>query len=228
MSGGSGYLAQHDPRLLFGLGADNEAEWVEVTWPSGQKQRFEKVVAGRTVQIAEGEDAPVDVAVEASSLPEPLSAEEAFLAKLKVGVGTRFPSEDIIALSGASAQLGSVIPAGKKVIINIWATHCVPCATEIPELVTVYDKLRANNVEIIGLSIDTAGLDVVRRYTDKKGVDYPVYVADGKLIERIYATAEVFIPLSFILDERGVIREIHSGWTKDAQEMIERMAGTAD
>ena len=41
-SGGSGFLAQNDPRLLFGLGADNEAEWVEIKWPSGATQRLGK------------------------------------------------------------------------------------------------------------------------------------------------------------------------------------------
>ena len=88
--------------------------------------------------------------------------------------------------------------------------------------------MRANQVEILGLSIDTAGLDVVRKYVEQKGVEYPVYVADTRLVERIYATREVFIPLSFILDERGVIEEIHSGWTNKARESVERLAGTSD
>ena len=45
-SGGAGFLAQHDPRLLFGLGDSDRAEWVEVTWPSGQRQRMKNVPAG--------------------------------------------------------------------------------------------------------------------------------------------------------------------------------------
>ncbi len=227
-SGGSGYLSQHDPRLLFGLGDDSHAEWVEVTWPSGRRQRIDDVPAGRTLQIVEGEAAPTAIVVESTALPNPLSAEEAFLAKLKVGVGLRFPDEDVTALDGRSIQLSEAIPTGRKVLVNLWATYCIPCATEIPQLQNVYGRLRSNQVEIIGLSIDTAGLDVVREYLDQRRVEYPVYVADSRLVERIYATAEVFIPLSFILDERGVIEEIHSGWSKDARESVERLAGTTD
>jgi len=40
-SGGSGFISQHDPRLLFGLGHDDRAEWIEVTWPDGKVERFE-------------------------------------------------------------------------------------------------------------------------------------------------------------------------------------------
>ena len=35
-SGGSGYMSQNDPRLLFGLGSDERAEWIEVSWPNGE------------------------------------------------------------------------------------------------------------------------------------------------------------------------------------------------
>lgn len=223
-SGGSGYLSQHDPRLLFGLGADSLAAWVEVTWPSGRTHRIDDVIAGSTLRFIESEAAPMEIAVKKTALPDPLSAAEAFRAKLKVGVGDRFPFQESVAtLDGVSTPLADAIPWGSKVVVNLWATYCIPCATEIPELVNAYDRLRDNHVEIVGLSIDTAGFGAVRKYVDQKGIEYPVYVADGTLIERIYATAEVFIPLSFILNERGVIEEIHSGWSQDARKSIERL-----
>lgn len=53
-AGGSGFLSQHDPRLLFGLGRETGAEWVEVLWPSGIRQRFGNVPAGTTMHITEG------------------------------------------------------------------------------------------------------------------------------------------------------------------------------
>ena len=54
-AGGSGFLSQSDPRLLFGLGKDQKAEWLEVTWPSGAKQRFAGPKAGDSWLIVEGE-----------------------------------------------------------------------------------------------------------------------------------------------------------------------------
>jgi len=52
-SGGS-YLCTHDLRLHFGLGAAARADRIEVTWPSGQTEAFEKVTADRILTITEG------------------------------------------------------------------------------------------------------------------------------------------------------------------------------
>ena len=49
-AGGSGYLSQHDPRLLFGLGEDERAEYVEVVWPGGDVQRIEGVPASTSTK----------------------------------------------------------------------------------------------------------------------------------------------------------------------------------
>jgi hypothetical protein len=48
-----GYLSQNDPRLLFGLGASDKADRIEVTWPSGKKQVLENVPSGKTVAVEE-------------------------------------------------------------------------------------------------------------------------------------------------------------------------------
>src|SRR5215213_2472393 len=54
-SGGSGFISQHDPRLLFGLGKDQKAESIEVTWANGKVERFEAVAsAGSTLLLKEG------------------------------------------------------------------------------------------------------------------------------------------------------------------------------
>lgn len=52
-TGGSGFASQSDPRLLFGLGGDETAEWLEVTWPSGLKQRAAGIRAGDSLKITE-------------------------------------------------------------------------------------------------------------------------------------------------------------------------------
>ena len=53
-SGGSGYLSHHDGRLLFGLGDDEAAEWLEVTWPGGERETLGTLEAGRFYTVTEG------------------------------------------------------------------------------------------------------------------------------------------------------------------------------
>jgi len=51
---GSSYLSQSELTLTFGLGAANQADAVEVQWPSGQIDKLANVSAGQTVTIQEG------------------------------------------------------------------------------------------------------------------------------------------------------------------------------
>src|SRR5262249_45645026 len=51
---GSGYISQHTKTLHFGLDDRSEASRVEVLWPSGAKQQFDKLLAGSLYQITEG------------------------------------------------------------------------------------------------------------------------------------------------------------------------------
>jgi hypothetical protein len=56
IAGGGSYLSQSDLRANFGLGPGSTVDLVEVTWPSGLKQSFRNVPAGRFYLITEGSD----------------------------------------------------------------------------------------------------------------------------------------------------------------------------
>ncbi len=54
LDAGSGFLSQHSKRILFGLGSDETAKEVRITWPSGAEQRFAGLRVGSTYRIVEG------------------------------------------------------------------------------------------------------------------------------------------------------------------------------
>ncbi|RMG51614.1 MAG: hypothetical protein D6723_10350 [Acidobacteria bacterium] len=223
-SGGAGYLAQHDPRLVFGLGRDARAEWVEVIWPSGRTQRFEHVPARASIRIIEGRQTYERLTESRFQLPDPLPEQDIFLTKLKVKIGAPFPDLTVSSLDNETKRLRDLLVPGHRYLVNLWATYCIPCATEMPELQRLSARFRAHNIEIIGLSLDTVGPQVVKKFLDQRGIRYPVYLAAASAIRHIYATDEVFIPLSFIIDEKGIIREIHGGWSRDSLQALERLA----
>lgn len=223
-AGGAGYLSQHDPRLLFGLGSDAQAEWMEVSWPSGRKQRFVNISAGVSLKLVEGAKTYEPIKEKRFELPEPLSAKEEFLAKLKVKPGSPFPNLKFSSLKNEPKQLSELLTPGRKYLINLWATYCIPCRKEMPELQRLYGRLQAGNVEIIGISLDTTGLDPVKKFIDGHGVQYPIYIADSRLVEQVYATDEVFIPLSFVIDDQAKVLEVFSGWSKDSVEKLNKLA----
>ncbi|PJK29211.1 TlpA family protein disulfide reductase [Minwuia thermotolerans] len=59
---------------------------------------------------------------------------------------------------------------GRIVLLNIWATWCPPCRHEMPTLDRLQDQLGGERFEVIALSIDRAGVGVVRSFFEETGV----------------------------------------------------------
>jgi len=219
-SGGAGYLSQHDPRLLFGLGDGETFEWMEVTWPSGKKDRFETVAVGSSWKLVEG-GTLTPQADEVASLPEPWTQSDRLLSDLKVSIGQPFPKFAIGGLDGQTSQTTQLFESGQRTILNLWATWCVPCATEMPELQARRAEFAASGVQLVGLNIDTRSVGKVPGFLEEKGIDYPIYLA-GDAIPEIYDTDQVFVPLTFLIDEEGIVRDAFGGWTGQTRTRVER------
>lgn len=93
--------------------------------------------------------------------------------------------------------------SGKVVFLNIWATWCPPCREEMPSMVSLYQKLKGRNFEMLAVSIDLEGEKVVRPFAVKYGLTFPVLLDPDSKIYRLYGLTGV--PESFIVDKSGVI-----------------------
>ncbi len=225
-SGGAAYLSQSDPRLTFGLGSDAKAEWVEVVWASGLVQKFENIPQGSSMKITEGDEQVRWVEEKRFQLPEPIRPQETRLMSLRIKKGGQFPNLALSLLDGertslqsSSILLDDPIP-GRKYLVNLWATWCLPCAKEMPELQKLYAR-NIDSLEIMGISLDhERAQDKVKSFLSDHGIQYPIYLSDKNIIEQIYATDEVFVPLSFLLDQSGKVMEIFSGWSEEVRERL--------
>ena len=97
---------------------------------------------------------------------------------------------------------------GKVVIVNFWATWCGPCRAEIPDLVALQDKYK-DTLQVIGISEDEAGVDVVRRFASGHKINYPVAMMTPE-IEKMYPGITA-LPTSFILDRESRVVQKHVG-----------------
>lgn len=61
---------------------------------------------------------------------------------------------------------------GKVVLLNVWATWCAPCRHEMPTLDRLQATLGSERFEVVALSIDRAGVRVVRRFFDEIGIQH--------------------------------------------------------
>ena len=224
-SAGSGYLSQSDPRLLFGLGEDAKAEWLEVSWPSGKKERLEGPAANTSLLLVEGESQPRRVAETRTSLPDPFTEDEAQWHSVRLRKGNTLPKLPIATLDGNSDTLSSLLEPGRPTLVNLWATWCIPCRQEMPELERIHQSAGERGVRVIGISLDDAMTrEHVPGFVKEMGVTYPIVVAEAEFIRSFYTTDNVTVPISLLLDAEGVITDLLPGWTPKTREHLEGLS----
>ncbi len=112
------------------------------------------------------------------------------------------------------AQDGKIVELaklkGKVVAVNFWATWCGPCRKEIPGFMEVYRQYKDKGLEIVGVSLDQDGWEVVKPYVEQAKMNYPVVVGDGELAEA-YGVPNA-IPVTYIVDKKGNIAKKHVGF----------------
>lgn len=219
-SGGSGFISQHDPRLLFGLGKDRRAESLEVTWSNGKVEKFETDadVAGSTLLLKAGTGKAEMLSVAKSSLPNPFTKAEIFARGLKIEIGKPLPDFALKTTGGVAAKsMQKQFKPGRQTLINIWATWCLPCAKEMPELEKLRPRLSAQGIDLIGLNVDAQANADIRGYIARRRVGYPIFVGGVAAIEQLYATDDYSVPLSILVDEKGVVRDLIPGWSDETR-----------
>jgi thiol-disulfide isomerase/thioredoxin len=98
--------------------------------------------------------------------------------------------------------------AGKVVLINFWATWCPPCREEIPELLELKKEFK-DRLEIVGISEDDDPPERVLKFTQQKGISYPVIMGTQQLINDYGGVPA--LPTSFLIDTQGRVVQKHSG-----------------
>lgn len=104
---------------------------------------------------------------------------------------------------------------GKVVLINFWASWCMPCREEIPELKRLRRDVPEDKLLVLGISLDTS-LNVVRRLASRLGMNYPVYMGSRDVID---AYSIMAIPRTIIYDTQGKRVFSHEGYMNKAMLM---------
>lgn len=156
--------------------------------------------------------------------------------------GSVAPEFTATTLEGKSVTLADY--AGKVVLVNIWATWCLPCREEMPSMQRLYDALKASgegsgdgeDFEILAVSIDAAmgQQDAAGRdggdlgaFAAEYGLTFPILHDPSGDIQRTYQTTGV--PESFVIGKDGLIWKKVAGPTEwdlpVNQELVRRLLG---
>lgn len=173
------------PRLAR-LGADVMVAWSD----SGPPRRVHAVVA-RAAEIP----APTGVPL-AAAVPPELDA-----------IGAVLPPVALDALGGEARSMGSF--RGRPLVLSFFAGWCAPCREEIPVL-SALARRYADELAVVGISIDETPPEAVARFAREHGITYPVLLDPaGATLGGTLGVPP--IPATFLLDEAGRVVFVHRG-----------------
>ena len=95
---------------------------------------------------------------------------------------------------------------GRTVLLNLWATWCVPCRKEMPALDALQAKLGGPDFEVVSINIDTRDPDKPKAWLNEVGIDRLAYYADNsaKVFQDLKAVGKAFgMPTTLIVDPNG-------------------------
>ncbi len=94
--------------------------------------------------------------------------------------------------------------SGKVLVVNLWATWCGPCRSEIPELVKLYREFRPQGLEIVGLSTENpeSSAEGVRQFVNDFSMNYRVGWATSDVALTLMNNRNA-IPQSFVISRDG-------------------------
>ena len=111
---------------------------------------------------------------------------------------------------------------GRYVLLNVWATWCVPCREEMPALARLQQKLGGLRFEVIALSVDSGGVEAVKSFFAEHHVDSLAVYTDRSL-QVNSALRVVGIPTTVLVDREGreIARHIGPAQWDNAQTIEE-------
>ncbi len=124
-------------------------------------------------------------------------------------VGKQAPDFTLPMLNGTEVSLSQF--RGQPVLINFWASWCLPCREEMPELVRAYESHKAEGLMILGLNLTYSdSVPDAQAFAEEFHITFPVLLdEDGSVVERLYQVPG--IPTSIFINQDGTVERIQVG-----------------
>lgn len=127
-----------------------------------------------------------------------------------VAVGQTAPEVRLPELSGAG-EISLEALRGKVVYLDFWASWCGPCRVSFPILEQLRVELGADGFEVLAINVDEVESDA-RKFLSEVPVSYLVVRDEKAVSPQTYGI--LGMPTGYLIDRRGVVREIHQGFRK--------------
>ena len=106
---------------------------------------------------------------------------------------------------------------GRVLVVNFWATWCVPCREEMPLFIRAQDQLGPKGLQFVGIAVDQP--DKVQKFAQELGVNYPTLVGGLGAMElsKDLGNRLMALPFTIVIDRRGRVAHTQLGPLKGDQ-----------
>jgi cytochrome c biogenesis protein CcmG, thiol:disulfide interchange protein DsbE len=132
--------------------------------------------------------------------------------------GAPAPEFTLANISGAQVSLKDL--KGQPVLINYWATWCVPCKDEMPAIEAAYQEHKDKGFTVLAVDADE-GLNEVTSFVSTLGVNFEILMDPGSSVNELYRVRAY--PTSFFVGRDGTIQAMQIGVMSEAQ-LVEHLA----
>jgi peroxiredoxin len=130
---------------------------------------------------------------------------------------------EIEKLGGGKAGLADY--KGKLVLLNFWATWCIPCREEMPGMETLWQKYKEQGFVVLAVSVDEGSKSRIEKYSKMFNLSFPILLDPESEVSDLYKVSNM--PTSFLIDGNGkVISRIvgTEDWSSPAAvELVEKL-----
>lgn len=118
------------------------------------------------------------------------------------------PNFSLQSNSGQQISLDSL--KGKVVMVNFWATWCVPCRQEMPHLQALYERYQSLGFELLAVNVEKNKEAEIKKWLAETPVTFPVLFDPANEVTKLYKVQTM--PSTVLVGRDGTMRFIHHGY----------------
>ena len=135
---------------------------------------------------------------------------------------TAAPESTFVLLDGTQQTTQDL--RGKVVLVNFWATSCVTCVAEMPELVSTYEKYRSRGYETLAVAMSYDPPSYVVNFAETRKLPFKVAIDNTGAVAKAWGDVRI-TPTTYLVNKRGEIVRTYVGAPDFAQlhQLIEQL-----